>query len=172
VRRATLGVPESELSLALRGDDAILSVAQRHHDWTACCQWINTHTDPNATFLTPRGQQTFKWYAQRSEVVTWKDAPQDAASLVAWLRRYEDVHPHPSGEPIMFGPEISPALPLAKRLQKLGEKYHARFVVIDRFAGPPPQGLRQVYPLGDDFNPSFAVYQIDNVESFGDSSLD
>jgi hypothetical protein len=159
-RRRVQGVPESALALDLRHGDAVLSVAQRHRDWTACCEWIAAHTDPDATFLTPRGQQTFKWYAGRSEVVSWKDAPQDAASLVAWLRRYEDVHPHPSGEPIMFGPEIDPALPESERYKKLGEKYHARYVLIDRAVTSSPAGLLRVYPQGGHFNPSFAVYQL------------
>src|SRR5690606_37270496 len=35
--------------------------------------------------------QTFKWYAQRPEVVTWKDVPQDAESVIEWSRRLTRV---------------------------------------------------------------------------------
>ena len=40
-----------------------------------------------AIFLTPTDHQTFKWYAQRAELVTWKDVPQDAESIVEWSER-------------------------------------------------------------------------------------
>src|SRR5207253_1215062 len=57
------GVPVGELRLD-RGENAAISLVQRHNDWKNCCQWIADHTDPQATFLTPRTQQTFLWYAQ------------------------------------------------------------------------------------------------------------
>lgn len=158
LERAALGVPPS--AKALGNPQAVVSLAQRHHDWMACCNWIRRHTDSHASFLTPRGQQTFKWYAHRAEVVSWKDAPQDAASLVAWLKRYEDVHPHPSGTPIMFGPEIDPQLPPDERLPLLAKKYNAQYVVVDRLNGQQPMALARVYPVGDQFNLSFAVYRV------------
>ena len=63
-------------------------------DWLDVCLWISDpqHTPPNARFLTPRSALTFKWYAQRGEVVTEKEAPQDAANLVAWWKRIVDVY--------------------------------------------------------------------------------
>ncbi len=45
----------------------------------------NTPTD--AVFLTPRLAQTFRWYAERAEVVNRKDIPQDAPGIVEWWRR-------------------------------------------------------------------------------------
>lgn len=63
--------------------------ARFEQDWQSACGWIRSHTPANAKFFTPMYQQTFKWYAERPELVTWKDVPQDARQLVAWwqLRR-------------------------------------------------------------------------------------
>ncbi len=60
-------------------------------DWYDVCQWTRDNTPADALFLTPRGNTTFKWHAERAEVVTYKDIPQDAQSLVKWRRRLYDV---------------------------------------------------------------------------------
>lgn len=60
-------------------------------DWIEICRWVRDNTRQGAICLTPRGQSSFKWYAHRGEVVTHKDVPQDAASLVEWRRRLYDV---------------------------------------------------------------------------------
>jgi hypothetical protein len=151
-------VPESELRLNL-GSDAVVSLAQRHQDWVACCQWIREKTESDAIFLTPRTQQTFLWYAHRAEVVNWKNCPQDARGVVQWLKRYEDVYPDPSGLKIMYGPEVDLALPVEQRLLQLAEKYQASYVVVDRFTATVPQTWPRVYPAQDDINVSYAVYR-------------
>ena len=61
-------------------------------DWRDACEWIRENTPAGAQFLTPRMPQTFKWYAQRGEVVTWKDVPQDAAGILEWRARLERIH--------------------------------------------------------------------------------
>ncbi len=48
------------------------------------CDWIRRRLPPDTIVLTPPDHQTFKWYAERSEVVTWKDVPQDAISIIEW----------------------------------------------------------------------------------------
>lgn len=62
--------------------------------WFDVCDWIRdpANTSPESTFLTPTRQQTFKWYAQRPDVVTWKDTPQDAIGLTHWWKRREAVY--------------------------------------------------------------------------------
>jgi hypothetical protein len=60
-------------------------------NWVRVCRWIADNTPQDALFLTPRKQQTFKWYAGRAEFVNWKDAPQDAPALLQWQRRMSDV---------------------------------------------------------------------------------
>ena len=65
----------------------------RYRAWRDACDWIAEHTPPDAVFLTPRYQQTFKWFAGRSEAANWKDVPQDAAKLVEWWQRMQELYP-------------------------------------------------------------------------------
>lgn len=62
--------------------------------WKDVCRWIQhpDHVPAETVFLTPTRQQTFKWYAHRPDVVTWKDVPQDAKALNAWWQRRLNVH--------------------------------------------------------------------------------
>ncbi len=64
--------------------------------WREACDWISNNTPADALFLTPRGNSTFKWYASRAEVVTHKDVPQDATTLLEWHKRINEVY-RPSG---------------------------------------------------------------------------
>jgi hypothetical protein len=118
-------------------------------DWRDACDWIAAHTPVEATFLTPRTAQTFKWYAGRSEVATWKDLPQDADSIVAWRRRLEDLYgTGDSSEPWYDSlAEIDVA-----RLRRVGEKYGARFIVCE---SDPPLDLPCLYR-----NSTYAVYEL------------
>lgn len=61
-------------------------------DWRDVCAWVKANTPQDALFLTPRPFATFKWYAERAEAATWKDVPQDAASLVEWRRRLDELY--------------------------------------------------------------------------------
>lgn len=63
-------------------------------NWEAfveACRWIDQNTPREALFLTPRQNVGFKWYAERAELVTWKDCPQDAVGIVEWKDRLELV---------------------------------------------------------------------------------
>ncbi|MDZ4782003.1 MAG: DUF6798 domain-containing protein [Planctomycetia bacterium] len=63
--------------------------------WREVCEWIAENTPRDAKFITPRQNQSFKWYAERPEVVTWKDVPQDARSIVRWNELLTEVYGHP-----------------------------------------------------------------------------
>jgi hypothetical protein len=114
--------------------------------WREACQWIADpqNIPPGSRFLTPRMSQTFKWYTGcngtgHSEVVNWKDIPQDAGSIVEWWRRMNDVH----GNAAECREEKDPgAFLLAKRswhrslaeqgkdrLRELGDKYDADYAI-------------------------------------------
>lgn len=99
--------------------------------WIAACDWAANNTESDALFLVPRAANSFKWRAGRAEVVTWKDVPQDAASMVEWWQRYNDVYRHP-GSP----PEAPMVRSLAKlgatRLRELHEKYEADYCLTTR----------------------------------------
>jgi hypothetical protein len=55
--------------------------------WRDVCDWVSRELPPEALCLTPKFSAGFKWWAQRSEFVTWKDCPQDAANLLEWKDR-------------------------------------------------------------------------------------
>ncbi len=129
-------------------DDKIADLAS----WREICQWVGDHTPAEALFITPRTAQTFRWYAGRAEVVSRKDIPQDAAGIVQWWRRMNDVY-RDRREGINPGwyrslSDLGPA-----RLRELGEKYGADYVITD---AQPPLALELVSPP----NPSYAVYRL------------
>jgi hypothetical protein len=98
---------------------------RRFQHWLKMCAWVDQHLPGDAVVLTPRYQQTFKWYAQRAEVVTWKDIPQDAAGIVAWWKAVDDLYP----------PRVR-WRGLAKQeeegLLEMGKKYGFKYIVVDR----------------------------------------
>jgi len=97
-------------------------------DWRAACEWIANNTPAHARFLTPRGAQTFKWYAQRSEVATWKDIPQDSASIVEWWGRLKEIH---AEDPRASDPDWRDSLAdlSPTKLAELGALYGAAYVL-------------------------------------------
>lgn len=123
----------------------------RFLDWKAACAWVEANTPADAMFLTPRRQQTFKWYASRSEVVSLKDIPQDAVGLVEWRRRMNDI----------FTPAVNRfgfAALSDEQIVELANRYGADYVVIERSDRVPR--LQQVYPPAGEVNGSFAIYRI------------
>jgi hypothetical protein len=95
--------------------------------WQDVCQWVNEHTPREALFLTPRSNQTFKWRAERAEVATWKDVPQDAAGLIAWRARIEDLYWIAEEERMA---ETAADLPV-ERVREQAERYRAQYVIAD-----------------------------------------
>jgi len=119
--------------------------------WRRMCQWIQEHTPPEARFLTPRQEQTFKWYAQRSEVVTWKDIPQDAPGLVEWWKRMNMIYATGSTEPGRRWVDSLTQLP-PEKLRQLAHQYQAQYLVVE---SRPRLPFRLLYR-----NRHWAVYQI------------
>jgi hypothetical protein len=129
-------------------------------DWQRVCQWIESETPADALFLTPREQQTFKWYAGRPEVVTWKDVPQDARGLLEWNKRMDEVHPR---DPAHRQHDLA-AFDDAT-LVSLAQKYGAKYVLIDRSLAGRKIGLPRVYPLLMAENRTFEVYGVPEAVS-------
>jgi len=127
---------------------------ETYEDWRHVCRWIDANTASDAKFLTPYAQQTFKWYAQRSEVCSRKDIPQDAARVVEWRHRCEEVYPPlvKKGGLVMHG---------ERRLLELAEKYDVDYILVDCIVSHRPLLLPRVYPPGfGELEPSYEVYRV------------
>lgn len=126
-----------------------------YRDWRAACRWIAENTAADALFITPREQQTFKWYAGRAEVANWKDVPQDAAGLIEWQRRLTEIYPrdreHHRHDLAAFDDAA---------LAALARKFGADYIVIDLTRAERPIGLPRIYPTYREENTSFAVYRV------------
>jgi hypothetical protein len=153
-RKSQLGVPPSVSNVLLgwEADATPLQQRQVDDDWRAVCRWARNSSGEDEIFLTPRHQQTFKWYAGRAEVVNWKDVPQDAANLREWYRRFREVFPRRLGTlrvTIQYD-----------QLRQLGEQYGVRYLIVDRRVAGKHLPLVQVYPTEFESNESFAVYRL------------
>jgi hypothetical protein len=128
--------------------------AGKFANWQQACAWIAENTEPDARFITPRMQQTFKWYAGRSEVCSWKDVPQNAESVVQWWQRQQEVYPRRvvRGGLSAHGEE---------RLIQLAHKFDADYILIDRDTSPRPLLLPRVYPTGYEMaRPTYELYRV------------
>jgi hypothetical protein len=124
---------------------------QREHQWRQTCRWIRRQTAATDRFLTPAHQRSFKWFAERPEVWTWKDIPQDAGGIVAWWEvRGEVTWAMGMGE--------------ADRLLRALDHHQARYYVWDRGAYPRPSPhprLLAVYTAGrPDGEAWFTVFRV------------
>ncbi len=131
------------------------SESDRYTDWLAVCKWIRSDTPSDSLWLTPKYQQSFKWHAQRAEVVCWKDVPQDSASVVEWYRRITQLEPPRNQYGQIRGWTD-------EELRQLSREYDFEYVLVDRTYYPaqePPPKLEIVYPTDVD-NRSFAVFRI------------
>jgi hypothetical protein len=127
---------------------------RRWAEWRKLCDWVSANTPPDELFLTPRNQQTFKWDANRAEVVNGKDLPQDATAIVAWRKRMDDVFPYT----VRFADLVAHGEP---RLRELSQKYEFRYIVIDRGSSAGQLNFPRVYP--DPADPANYVYEVYRV---------
>lgn len=131
-----------------RGDKRV-----RHPEWRQVCEWVaqSPLIPRDAVFLTPLESQTFKWRARRAEVVTRKDIPQDARSIVEWWSRLQEIHATKSCDP-----EYQWYRSLTARgenaLRRLGAKYGAEYLLTE---ANPRLALELLYA-----NRVYAVYRI------------
>jgi hypothetical protein len=67
-------------------------------EWKDMCQWVKENTEPTAKFWIPRDEHTFKWHAQRADIGTRKNIPQDAAAIVEWRKSMNDLFRYKNAE--------------------------------------------------------------------------
>jgi len=123
-----------------------------YRDWLHVCAWVKDNTPEDALWLTPRHQQTFKWYARRSELACWKDIPQDSRNMLQWWQRLQDAYQKDeNGEWKEWSTE---------RLHELKTKYGIRYVLVDRRIQNQPPLLPLLYPTNDQWNDHYAIFEI------------
>jgi hypothetical protein len=117
--------------------------------WLDACQWAQENTARDALFLTPRSSNTFKWHAGRSDLITRKDVPQDAPSLLIWSERYNEVfwYTDEFGEQQLYRSLASQG---TERITELAQKYAVDYVLTREY---PPLLLPVAYA-----NESFTIY--------------
>lgn len=150
--RVPVAVSVQNRLLGWNSDADNAEMSQTWDDWRAVCRWAEQSTPPQTMFLTPRHQQTFKWYSSRPEVVNWKDVPQDAASLVQWKRRMTEVYPSSLGN-------IKVTINY-NSLRKMRRRYGAAYMIIDHRVVEGPIPLQKIYPLNPSNNQTYAVYDL------------
>lgn len=126
----------------------------RTQDWKETCRFLRRHAAayPEAKFLTPRRQQTFLWEAQRAELANFKNVPQDAASLLEWKRRMQDLYPtRPDGS-------LRPLT--ADDAWRLRRKYGYEFLVREKSFFNPPLPFPKVFSSTNGKGIGYEVYHI------------
>jgi hypothetical protein len=122
--------------------------------WADICGWVKANAPADACFLTPRGSATWTWRTDRREVVSWKNSPQDARSLVEWRRRIVDCF-SPAGT--LADMERSTAALGPERVRLVAERYGADHAIVPldspRLAEMPGRRIHA--------NRVYAVYRLD-----------
>ena len=152
--RTQTGVPVSVSNrmLGLNADADYAEQRRTMEDWIAVCRFIRASTPEDAVLLTPRHQQTFKWYAHRAEVVNWKDTPQNAVALREWAKRFLEVYPA----------RLSTMRVTIRYddLRAMRAEYGCDWIVVDRRVVGPELPLVQIYPASNQRNSTYAVYEL------------
>jgi hypothetical protein len=154
IDRMMQGVPPSVNNRLMGWDMEADATSKRKvfEDWLAVCNWAALSTPDDEVFLTPRHQQTFKWYSGRSEVVNWKDVPQDAINLIEWKKRFQEIYPDRLGA-------IRVTINY-KTLREFRNRYQVRYMVVDRRVVGEHLPLLRVYPTESNDNANYAVYEM------------
>ena len=115
---------------------------------------LRSITENDALFLTPREQQTFVWYAQRAQVVCYKDVPQNAADMLTWRERVDTLFVQ---RPVWYWRSDA-------ELLELSQKYEVDYLVMPQTAfhkDPAYDGpFELVYPEDRQQNVSYVVFRV------------
>jgi hypothetical protein len=124
-------------------------------DWRAVCKWCDENLPPDAVVLTPQASNWgFKWYARRTEYVSYKDCPQDAAGILEWRRRLRFI--------TTWGNENYRDGYSRAAIRKLANEGITHIVASSEVG---PFAVRPVYPRGSQKNGRFRVYRVADATS-------
>jgi hypothetical protein len=139
--------------LAARADSKLDAAA-----WVDVCAWVREHTPPDARFLTPRGAGSFTWRTDRAEVVSWKNSPQDARSLVEWRQRIVATF-SPTGKLGDMGASVAAIGP--EKIREVARRYGATHAIV-----PVGSAWQAELPFDRVYaNAGYAVYALGDVTS-------
>ncbi len=153
VDRISDGTPPADRRLFLPQPNLDAEQKQRlRYEWLTACKWISENTPKDSLWFTPRHQQTFKWYAARAEVFSWKDVPQDNPSVLEWFDRSRVcAQPRsPDGQLRDWTTE---------ELTQLSQKYGFEWILIDRRFQRVPPRFPLVYPVNQNFSELMVLQQ-------------
>ncbi|MEX0936455.1 MAG: DUF6798 domain-containing protein [Pirellulales bacterium] len=122
--------------------------------WLDVTDWVAEHIPPGSRFVTPRMAHTFTWRTGLPQVVSNKDIPQDAPSIVEWQERIDTIYRYVAeGETHTWDSlsEMGEA-----RLETLGARYDADYVLTEH---KRPLRLPLLYANG-----TYAVYRINGAD--------
>ncbi len=122
--------------------------------WREVCQWAAENLPADATVLTPRMSQTFKWYAGRSEAGTWKEVPQNARGIVEWYDRMNEFYGTGRSEPSLRWYNALEQLG-APRLAALAAKEHFQYVLTTVSSTLLSGPLEPIH-----WNPTYVIYRV------------
>jgi Domain of unknown function (DUF6798) len=124
-------------------------------DWQAVCRWCDEELPSDAVVLTPQASNWgFKWYARRTEYVSYKDCPQDAAGILEWRRRLRFI--------TTWGNENYRDGYSRGALRKLAKEGITHVVTYPEIG---PLAIRPAYPRGSRKNEHFRVYRLKDAKS-------
>ena len=129
---------------------------ERYKNWVKLCEWIERNTPADAVFLTPFEQQTFNWYAQRSQVFCRKDIPQDARGIFQWQARLSALYQ--SDKNYQWQDRES--------IVKLSKQFGFRYLIVDQAIANQREfdgfaiSFEMVYPENRQQRVSYVVYKI------------
>ncbi len=133
--------------------------------WIQTCHWVRENTDSDAICLTPRLQSSFKWYAERAEVVTTKDVPQDDVKLLEWRERRGDTH----WRSVHSRNTLSLAGLTEEDIRELAATYGFRYVIVDRKLANRDEmevswSFPKLYPTDSLEKASYEVYEVTSAD--------
>ena len=127
-----------------------VSSVAHYHSWMEVCDWIRLHTDDEEIVFAPPNHQSFKWNAQRAEIVTWKDVPQDPAGILEWRARLREIRI------FLYRGKTRPVEYTNNALKELAKKYQFRFAIIERHRAIPRLFHRVPFENND-----YIVYEVE-----------
>ncbi|MDR1382776.1 MAG: hypothetical protein LBJ67_02850 [Planctomycetaceae bacterium] len=105
-----------------------------HLLWRNMCDWIAKNTEEDAIFLIPRNSESFRWYANRTNVAVWKEMPQDAKSMVTWSEAIQDCYTSPNLPASLERYSLAYVLKYSKTPEEIGElqtKYGFSYILTE-----------------------------------------